>query len=1340
MPNAFSHLTVGAITDVGVKRKNNEDSIVTIPDHGVFCVADGMGGAQGGEVASQATVTCLKNAFGALDSPDDVAGAHNKGTVIDGALNRASRWIKDRADKKGTKGTGSTVVVIAFDGRNPGMAQILHAGDSRAYRLRDGDLVQLSRDHTVANEAGVTDESQLPAMFKGVVTRAVGVNARVELERTDVDVSVGDLILLASDGLDKLMPDADIHEYMTRGKDGDLQELAQALVDETNNRGGVDNVSVIVIKVGEADEATLVGGTDADDKMEVAIKSARGERQTGDDDDRPTGDGAVTESDTLEGFAPSSDADDFLGSDLLSRDSDGIIVGDDERDTDEDFHPSSALPDPEQLKKLMAAKAGPNKTVLAVIGLIIALAVVAWLVKISGDKPVRSVGFNEGMEEFEGPGELITPKASTKSAEELMAEAERLLAGDGDEEEPAPEPETQPEPEPPEAAVTAAEMAAAAAAEAAEASAAAKAAEEAARMAAENAAMARKNQDAYQDAADRLRKRIPRRLATSNDIDAALSALKLVDTFEAKTWPDVEPDQHARNVAAMRSTTGEAWTEYLGRTRKALVRDVQEGGEAPGVAELRQRARNAPALVALAPDVYDDAVRALDEAVAMRDGKANFARALTDLQGRLPPRIEDGDTLAAAEGVLADLAKWDGVAWPGVESGEPARAAAQLRSDAVMRGDAYVASLQKGILAAFEAGEDGEALAKPLTAMAGGAPLLVALLGDAYTDARDAVTRAHRAHLEKADYAAALKRFDSQLPAGLATPEDLKNAEGAALTWLDSAERTWPGVDAEEARRAFDDRRKALADLVDARVKSLRDEALGAFAGQEDGSAAAAALRGMGAAAPTLSGWVSDELGAAVAEVDAAETTWRDLRRFLEATDRIHGAIPAAIVDAGTLTSAEKAAEAYGAVTEREWSNVAEAERSRALDQLRNILVDRLTTYVEAREQAAVAAYAAMEDGSGDETALKDVGAAAPKLVALSGDRYATAVTAVTKAREARDEAKAKAMAEAARLAKEKAEREAKEKRERAMAAATSARDSFPARVDAALVDGAWGEVRTWVEGQQEVAPDLVASSDRASTYAAWLKAWDAAKANPDGLDAELSALIEAVEGVFRDAGLAAPAVDPAPLPGDPVQKANAFMARRHALQDQVLSRVTAEAKNLRSQSSLLGDHPEVVLERVWIISGYGDVAREKTQGLAGELHGAFAHIDGVLAWVDRVPEGPAPVALLGQAPLGDLEKVSAVYDKVWDAIYEVTQAIPNQMTAWRNWEEPPGSAVRTIEELLNDLEDFQHYVYLDRTEWDDPDDVRAWRTRGPQESFAELIRTINKVQPLIAAKQAANR
>lgn len=247
--SAFSYLTSAELTDVGRRRKNNEDSLVRIPEAGVFCVADGMGGVQGGEVASKAVVEALQQEF--TQSPDAAYAvtADASSRLVERALNSASRWIKDRADGLGLAGTGSTAVVLVFDKVTPSQGIALHAGDSRAYRIRDDKLVQLTVDHSVAAAAGLPDDSSLPAMFRGVITRAVGLEPRVQLEATAFDVAPADIFLLCSDGLSKMLSDRKLQKLLRKHVGDPLPDVARILVDEALEAGGDDNVSVVLVRV-----------------------------------------------------------------------------------------------------------------------------------------------------------------------------------------------------------------------------------------------------------------------------------------------------------------------------------------------------------------------------------------------------------------------------------------------------------------------------------------------------------------------------------------------------------------------------------------------------------------------------------------------------------------------------------------------------------------------------------------------------------------------------------------------------------------------------------------------------------------------------------------------------------------------------------------------------------------------------------------------------------------------------------------------------------------------------------------------------------------------------------
>jgi protein phosphatase len=215
----------------------------------MFCVADGMGGVQGGEVASKAVVDALRKAF--EQSPDAAYAvtADAAAKLFERALNEASHWIKERADSLGIHGTGSTAVGLVFDRVMPSQGIVLHAGDSRAYRLRDDKLIQLTTDHSVAAAAGLPDDSALPPMFRGVITRAVGLERNVVLEATPFDVLPNDVFLLCSDGLDKMVSDRRIQKIIRKHHYGLLDQMAQSLVEEALLEGGDDNVTVIVVRI-----------------------------------------------------------------------------------------------------------------------------------------------------------------------------------------------------------------------------------------------------------------------------------------------------------------------------------------------------------------------------------------------------------------------------------------------------------------------------------------------------------------------------------------------------------------------------------------------------------------------------------------------------------------------------------------------------------------------------------------------------------------------------------------------------------------------------------------------------------------------------------------------------------------------------------------------------------------------------------------------------------------------------------------------------------------------------------------------------------------------------------
>jgi serine/threonine protein phosphatase PrpC len=256
------------VSDVGRKRKNNEDACLRIAAHGVFCVADGMGGQMGGDIASETIVTTLQEVF-SKTAPGDDDTLPKRIALFRAAANRASKWIKNFSDEKVVGQMGSTLVALVIDPRDPRRAVGLHAGDSRLYRFRNGELKQVTVDHSAVNalaaKLGIPPE-QVPAKYQNELLRAVGLAEEVELEKTPVDISSGDTFLICSDGLTKMLSDDTVAKMMKEGLPSGVQPVAQALINAANEAGGKDNVTVVLIKALDLSGAPRLAEPDDDDK------------------------------------------------------------------------------------------------------------------------------------------------------------------------------------------------------------------------------------------------------------------------------------------------------------------------------------------------------------------------------------------------------------------------------------------------------------------------------------------------------------------------------------------------------------------------------------------------------------------------------------------------------------------------------------------------------------------------------------------------------------------------------------------------------------------------------------------------------------------------------------------------------------------------------------------------------------------------------------------------------------------------------------------------------------------------------------------------------------------
>ncbi|MBN2144805.1 MAG: serine/threonine-protein phosphatase [Candidatus Aureabacteria bacterium] len=239
---------VASQSDVGQVRSKNEDSFLVDEALNLFIVADGMGGYEKGEVASQ--IAC-QSIYQFIKEALTTSPVLSKSQLLD-AAQKANANIRKNISESPNKGKmGSTVVTLWLNGDK---ALILNIGDSRGYRFRNGKLEQISVDHSLVQEtkaAGIKKE--LAPQFKNIVTRALGMKESVEGDVFSEKLHNGDLFLLCTDGLHGMVPEEKIVEILSKGQD--ITSQLSEVIAQANKEGGKDNITGILIKIRECDSS-----------------------------------------------------------------------------------------------------------------------------------------------------------------------------------------------------------------------------------------------------------------------------------------------------------------------------------------------------------------------------------------------------------------------------------------------------------------------------------------------------------------------------------------------------------------------------------------------------------------------------------------------------------------------------------------------------------------------------------------------------------------------------------------------------------------------------------------------------------------------------------------------------------------------------------------------------------------------------------------------------------------------------------------------------------------------------------------------------------------------------
>ena len=275
------------LSDVGLQREHNEDSFVVLKEYDLFVVADGMGGHRAGDVASRLATETISEFFKSTAN-EDVTWPFHFDTNLSEEENRlltgirvANRQIFERSTRsREYHGMGTTVVGAMFSPSKRRM-YIGHVGDSRCYRIREGQIRLLTRDHSLINDylLAMPDltEDQRSELPKNVITRALGMQDQVVVDLQHDDPKDGDVYILCSDGLSGMLVDEDIKKIVSHSSN--ISEACRKLIEKANEHGGEDNITAVLIKIEDRDEEDII--------TESAGKTPVPASEEAEDDDTP---------------------------------------------------------------------------------------------------------------------------------------------------------------------------------------------------------------------------------------------------------------------------------------------------------------------------------------------------------------------------------------------------------------------------------------------------------------------------------------------------------------------------------------------------------------------------------------------------------------------------------------------------------------------------------------------------------------------------------------------------------------------------------------------------------------------------------------------------------------------------------------------------------------------------------------------------------------------------------------------------------------------------------------------------------------------------------------------
>ena len=257
-------LEFAAITDIGCRRSNNEDSFGYDAEQGIYVVCDGMGGNAGGEVASAMAVRTLIESYGSTGTPEAGADPIPVENRLAHAIYEANRVVREASfENPELDSMGTTLVCACLDGNR---IVIGNVGDSRAYLVRHGECTQITQDHSFLDEevrkGNMTPEMAAASNLQSVITRAIGVSETVEPDLFAAILQPDDIVLLASDGLTRYAHTEEITH--AAANETDLTQICSGLIDFAKQQGGVDNITCVLLRAAATPAPSAMAQSRAD--------------------------------------------------------------------------------------------------------------------------------------------------------------------------------------------------------------------------------------------------------------------------------------------------------------------------------------------------------------------------------------------------------------------------------------------------------------------------------------------------------------------------------------------------------------------------------------------------------------------------------------------------------------------------------------------------------------------------------------------------------------------------------------------------------------------------------------------------------------------------------------------------------------------------------------------------------------------------------------------------------------------------------------------------------------------------------------------------------------------